>query len=1601
MTFTVTLQNGVFGELPDVCLSNGVVPRSTISADGKTLTCNLGTREQGTAIAVQTPVVANGPTGSQLSATGTIGGQATNLSPISLVSEFGMDMRWGTPSVYQAPTETYRDVDFQWTLNLNRGSEPGPQTIVYDVTFNSAQATAYGVGPQACSPFTGDWPADGHPWSGGNHPAEQTTSFVDNCTFTQTGPNTFRLTLTGINYSPASAPTEDSTGARLPTDQVAVASGSIWLRFNTTALNGAIDLSATAPAYTSTAGNTAQDDPSNNTSSKSWVGPGIYSSALVRSYTGNGGTNWDNTYRVAPGTTVRQYLDTALQRNVARADNLPVGMCSALDTRYVSYAGLGPFTEGLSDKEFAPPQGAVIAYYTGNAPALDPTSSAYDPNAFNCGGDTGWTTTAPANPVDVKAVRLTISQGDIEAYSNLSNFTMNLLQTIKPETPAGTDVWSFFSGIMDFPTGSTWSNDTGCLQSTAGLRYPCTTGFRDLLRVVTATPAIEKSADRSVVTAGVPATFTLAYSANGAGTIPKTVDSFQLIDTLPAGMTYVPGSASPEPVVTTNGSGQQVLTWTIDDVATNQNHALTYQAVAGTSVAPGTTLENSAVASFGGVTTRPATAQVTTSTNGYTSIGKAADTPFIPNVNGDGVGEGSWTVTLRSFDPLPQTFTDTIDILPYIGDGRGTSYSGSYALTDVTAVPGATVYYTDAAPATLSDDPKDASNGTPGNITGNKVNWSTTEPATVTAVRVIGPALNPGAAQAFTVKVATNGVQGGDVLVNRAQARAEHTELVMRTSAPITVANYYSASLKKYVQGTDGQWHDANTVEDYPSYQVGDKVPYRLVIENTGQGTLTGLKVQDDLFPEGSFTVNELAKGAKETHEFTVTLTGGGNVVNTACGTADVPADSGVTPSINCDQAGVLVTNYTVAKTSNPASGETVRPGDTVTYTIAVTQEGSAPAVAQFTDSLVDVTDDAVYNGDIAASIGNVSLQNGMISWTGTVPVGEVALVTYSVTVKDSAALAADGSYLLANGVQSPGCAVGGCPPVKNPVADFSVVKTSDPATGSNVKTGDTIKYTVTVSQIGEATYRGASLVDDLSDVFDDASWNNDLTSTAGTASFDAAQKKLSWSGDLAVDQVVTLTYSVTVLDPAKSAGNTHLQNVVTSEGCVSAATCGTEHFAASYTTVKTANPAAGTDVQVGDTIEYTVTVTQSGQGRITGQFFNDDLSKVLDDATFNNDITASAGNFTFTNGVIAWTGDLGPGDVATVKYSVTVTAAGDTVLGNTVTSPGCASTSHCTTEHKTGRFKTVKTSNPATGSSVKAGDTIDYTVTVSQIGEGAVKNASFSDDLTAVLDDATWHDNLKFEGGQATYTKPVLKWTGDLSVGQAIKVTYSVTVTGAGDQTLTNVVTSPGCVQTADCTTTHLVGGYTVSKTSDPANGSVVKAGDKITYTVQVHQTGPGSVTGAVAIDDLSKVLDDATYNDDAAASAGNVGIDKDARKLTWTGNLAVGEVVTITYSIKTSALGTGDGTLTNVVTPGIGGICVPAQDQNADCTTTHTVRDIVPVVQDPAGPPQPVASAPSPLAQTGVNVLAGVFVALILLSFGFFLLMFRRKRNKEGAAS
>ena len=123
---------------------------------------------------------------------------------------------------------------------------------------------------------------------------------------------------------------------------------------------------------------------------------------------------------------------------------------------------------------------------------------------------------------------------------------------------------------------------------------------------------------------------------------------------------------------------------------------------------------------------------------------------------------------------------------------------------------------------------------------------------------------------------------------------------------------------------------------------------------------------------------------------------------------------------------------------------------------------------------------------------------------TGTVPAGATRTVTYQVTVKP---FAAQGDHVITNALACEPGEPTPCAPetTTNPVRHIVLTKVKTSPVAPD--TGDTVTYTLTVTNDGAGDWTAAdpaSVVDDLSGVLDDATWDNTATATAGTVSFTA-----------------------------------------------------------------------------------------------------------------------------------------------------------------------------------------------------------------------------------------------------------------------------------------------------------------------------------------------------------------------------------------------------------------------------------------------------------------------------------------------------------------
>lgn len=196
----------------------------------------------------------------------------------------------------------------------------------------------------------------------------------------------------------------------------------------------------------------------------------------------------------------------------------------------------------------------------------------------------------------------------------------------------------------------------------------------------------------------------------------------------------------------------------------------------------------------------------------------------------------------------------------------------------------------------------------------------------------------------------------------------------------------------------------------------------------------------------------------------------------------------------------------------------------------------------------------------------------------------------------------------------------------------------------------------------------------------------------------------------------------------------------------------------------------------------------------------------------------------------------------------------------------------------------------------------------------------------------------------------------------------------------------------------------YTVVKTADRKSAN---PGDKVTYHVDITNTGKAALSSLNVDDDLTPLLDDAVYNKDATATTGSTAYT--APRLTWTGDLAAGQRARLTYSVTAKAPAVGDKKLTNTVTGSRPGGNCPTGGSDPDCTATVDV--IVPKPPTPTPTPKPKPTTPSPttkpkpgpdghhghLPNTGSLAGPAAIAATLALTAGTALTLAARRRRRD----
>ncbi|GLU90300.1 hypothetical protein [Agromyces sp. NBRC 114283] len=799
----------------------------------------------------------------------------------------------------------------------------------------------------------------------------------------------------------------------------------------------------------------------------------------------------------------------------------------------------------------------------------------------------------------------------------------------------------------------------------------------------------------------------------------------------------------------------------------------------------------------------------------------------------------------------------------------------------------------------------------------------------------------------------------------------------------------------------------------------GDEISYTLSARNTGEAPLDPVTISDeldDVLDDASLTgppvatidgepttdpvldgttlrwTGPLNAGERLTIRYTVTVhddAAGVTFANAATATATPP--SGFPPLEPVERSTthpVPAPGFALEKSAVPASGSTVDPGQEIRYTVTGRNTGATTLdPVRVTDDLTEVLDAAAMVGQPVATIDGEAadapvLDGNRLRWSGALPVGSSVTIEYTVRVDDGAAGAEFRNHATAS-AQPPGSATAIVPPAVEtdhqvPRPAFDLAKGATPASGSSVDPGQTISYVVTGTNSGE-TELAVALRDDLSNVLAHATLSAGPSATVdGAPAADPVLDgtTLTWSGTLQPEQVVRLSYTVTV---NQDAAGVELENLATGSArppgsgpAIDPGEHATSHAVPvpGFELAKSADPVSGTEVHPGGTITYTVTGENTGQTRLDPVDVVDDLGAVLDHATMAGAPTARIDGTpttapTLDGTALRWRGALEPGQTVTITYSVTVSAdAAGERLENRASGTAAPPGGPALTAPEVQTFHPVpepalelrKRATPPSGSTVAPGGQITYVVAAENTGETVLDPVTILDDLSEVLNSAelTGTPSAEIDGAPAaapTLDGDTLRWTGRLERGQTVTLRYMVTVSPeAAGATLRNAVTAtaqpPGsgaALESGPRETTHRVPtpSYEFAKTAQPASGSTMDPGGRIEYVLTGRNTGETRLDPVAITDDLAEVLANATITSDPIATIDGEPTAMptvEGTTLRWSGDLDPDQTVEIRYTVTVHDDAAG-ATLRNRATstaqpPGTGPALVPPAQE-----TTHEV--------------------------------------------------------------
>ena len=628
---------------------------------------------------------------------------------------------------------------------------------------------------------------------------------------------------------------------------------------------------------------------------------------------------------------------------------------------------------------------------------------------------------------------------------------------------------------------------------------------------------------------------------------------------------------------------------------------------------------------------------------------------------------------------------------------------------------------------------------------------------------------------------------------------------------------------------------------DKESVKIGDTLTYTISVKNNGDKVAKAI-IYDNV-PEGTVLLNKDNNEDENTKKLTWRVTVEPGETENVEFTVRVKAEKGTIKNsaivngktTNETETGII--NITGKKEVNTLEAKA---GDTLTYTITLTNSGNATGTVTVTDEIpagTTLVEKSITNNGVES--------NGTITWTDVeVKAGDTVEVSFKVTINNDTKTSVRNTAVIDDNKPTE--------EVETKVANITGAKSVDKSTA---KVGETLKYTITLTNSGNADGK-VTVTDEIP--------TGTRIKDENTTGYNKETNTITWSNvEVKAGKSVELTLEVVVKDDTTDT----VRNVAKIDNKEIPEKPETK--VANITGTKTVDK---TEAKVGDTLTYTIALTNNGNadGTVTV------TDEIPTGTTLVADSITANGSYNEENKTITWTDvKVEAGKTAEVSFKAIINSDTKTSVTNKAVIDGNKPTEEVET-----RIANITGAKSVDKSTAKVGDTLTYTITLTNSGN--------ADGKVTVTDEVPTGTRIKDENTTG-YNKETntMTWSNvEVKARKSVELTLEVVVKDDTTDTVKNVakIDNKEIPEKPETKVANITGTKTVDQTE-------AKVGDTLTYTITLTNSGngDGKVTVTDEIPTGTRIKDENT-----------TGYNKETNTMTWSNvEVKAGKSVELTLEV------------------------------------------------------------------------------------------------------